>query len=60
MCDKKLYTPEMSQYMDNQLQLSTQAGSDKFKKRTKRQSEKITAEMDVLENMSNIPNANSK
>ena len=50
----------MSQYMDNQLQLSTQAGSDKFKKRTKRQSEKITAEMDILENMSNIPNANSK
>ena len=53
---KKIYTTEMSTYMDSQLQLSTQAGSEKFKKRTKWQSDKMTAEMDVLENKSKIPN----
>ena len=33
MCDKKEYTPEMSSYMETELQMSTQAGRDKFKKR---------------------------
>ena len=35
--------------------MSTQVGKDKFRKRTQRQLDKITAEQDVLENSPSIP-----
>ena len=55
MCDTKEYTPEMLSYMEQELQMSTQMGTDKFRKRTQKQIEKINAEKDVLENSASIP-----
>ena len=60
MCDKQEYSKEMEQYLEKAMHEDTNQGSDRFKKRAKKQKQKIANQNYNLEHKSSVPKEDIK